>query len=210
MPFMAGRAGRSASALSNGRAKRSSGSSSTGRRSATRRTPVSSPHRSLPHRVLSWGEPRSARASISRWCNFARSKWQVERRIIDISGRRHQQFRALRYRGARPGGVHRVDHQRLAINGLAIINDSPNLGYSEHSHPPGGLENYYRQNVIGGPNAFVLVVEDFKSFTDTNGDQAGQGDRCRGPAGRWPDLLASLTVGQGRPEHRRQGAATAD
>ena len=54
----------------------------------------------------------------------------------------------------------------LTINGLAIINDSPNLGYSGHSHPPGGLENYYRQNVIGGPNAFVLVVEDFKSFAD--------------------------------------------
>jgi hypothetical protein len=33
--------------------------------------------------------------------------------------------------------------------GAASI-DSPNLGYSAHSHPPGGLQNYYRQNVIGG------------------------------------------------------------
>jgi hypothetical protein len=141
---------------------------------------------------------------------FARSKWQVERRIIDISGdgtnNSGRSVTEARDQAVSTG----LTINGLAINGLAIINDSPNLGYSEHSHPPGGLENYYRQNVIGGPNAFVLVVEDFKSFTDTNGDQAGQGDRCRGPAGRWPDLLASLTVGQGRPEHRRQGAATAD
>ena len=112
--------------------------------------------------------PRSfmGRTSISSGIDFAvvqfaRSKWQVERRIIDIfgddtdnSGRSVTQ--------ARDQAV----STGLTINGLAIINDSPNLGYSGHSHPPGGLENYYRQNVIGGPNAFVLVVEDFKSFAD--------------------------------------------
>ena len=52
------------------------------------------------------------------------------------------------------------------INGLAIINDKPNLGYSAHTLPPDGLPNYYRQNVIGGPNAFLLVVENFNSFAD--------------------------------------------
>src|SRR5260370_1037035 len=54
----------------------------------------------------------------------------------------------------------------VTINGLAIINDKPNLGYSAHTQPPGGLPLYYRQNVIGGPNAFLLVVEDFNSFAD--------------------------------------------
>src|SRR6266699_3234875 len=31
-------------------------------------------------------------------------------------------------------------------------------------NPPGGLEKYYRENVIGGPGAFVLVAKDFNSF----------------------------------------------
>jgi hypothetical protein len=89
------------------------------------------------------------------------SKWQVERRIIDISGDgTNNSGRSVTE--ARDQAV----STGLTINGLAIINDSPNLGYSGHSHPPGGLQNYYRQNVIGGPNAFVLVVEDFKSFAD--------------------------------------------
>ena len=92
---------------------------------------------------------------------FAKSKWQVERRIIDISGDgTNNSGRSVTE--ARDQAV----SSGLTINGLAIINDSPNLGYSGHSHPPGGLQNYYRQNVIGGPNAFVLVVEDFKSFAD--------------------------------------------
>jgi hypothetical protein len=34
----------------------------------------------------------------------------------------------------------------------------------EHTNPPGGLANYYRTNVIGGPGAFVVVAEDFNSF----------------------------------------------
>jgi hypothetical protein len=40
------------------------------------------------------------------------------------------------------------------------------LGYSAHTHPPGGLPNYYRQNVVGGPSAFLVVVKDFNSFAD--------------------------------------------
>jgi len=34
----------------------------------------------------------------------------------------------------------------------------------EHTNPPGGLDNYYRNNVIGGPGAFVMVAKDFNSF----------------------------------------------
>ncbi|MBV8336395.1 MAG: DUF1194 domain-containing protein, partial [Alphaproteobacteria bacterium] len=35
-----------------------------------------------------------------------------------------------------------------------------------HTQPPGGLPLYYKENVIGGPNAFLLVVQDFNSFAD--------------------------------------------
>ena len=92
---------------------------------------------------------------------FAKAKWGAARHIIDISGD-----------GTSNSGRSLADTRDQAvaagitINGLAIINDQPNLGYSAHTHPPGGLPNYYRQNVIGGPNAFLIVVKDFNSFAD--------------------------------------------
>src|SRR3989440_1384160 len=112
--------------------------------------------------------PRSfmGRTSISAaidfaMAHFAKSKWQAGRRIIDVSGDGTNN-------SGRP--VTEARDQAVAagvtINGLAIINDKPNLGYSAHTQPPGGLPLYYRQNVIGGPNAFLLVVQDFNSFAD--------------------------------------------
>jgi hypothetical protein len=112
--------------------------------------------------------PRSfmGRTSISAaidfaMAHFATSKWQASRHIIDISGDGTNN-------SGRP--VNEARDQAISrgvtINGLAIINDKPNLGYSAHTQPPGGLPLYYRQNVIGGPSAFLLVVQDFNSFAD--------------------------------------------
>jgi hypothetical protein len=113
--------------------------------------------------------PRSftGRTSISAAVDYAmgylaKSKWPgPSRRIIDISGDGTSN-------SGRPITEAR-DHavaDGVTINGLAIINDKPNLGYSAHTNPPGGLPNYYRLNVIGGPNAFLIVVKDFNSFAD--------------------------------------------
>jgi hypothetical protein len=52
----------------------------------------------------------------------------------------------------------------ITINGLAIINDHPVSWTFAHVQPPGGLPNYYRENVTGGPGSFVLEVHDFHSF----------------------------------------------
>ena len=52
----------------------------------------------------------------------------------------------------------------VTINGLVILSERPLPWNPEHTNPPGGLANYYRENVIGGPGAFVVVAEDFKSF----------------------------------------------
>ena len=52
----------------------------------------------------------------------------------------------------------------VTINGLAIINDHPVSWTFAHVQPPGGLANYYRENVTGGPGSFVLEVHDFASF----------------------------------------------
>lgn len=50
------------------------------------------------------------------------------------------------------------------INGLAIINDHPVSWTFAHVQPPGGLANYYRDNVTAGPGSFVVEVHDFASF----------------------------------------------
>jgi hypothetical protein len=52
----------------------------------------------------------------------------------------------------------------VTVNGLAIINDHPVSWTYAHVQPPGGLANYYRENVTGGPGSFVLEVHDFSSF----------------------------------------------
>ena len=33
-----------------------------------------------------------------------------------------------------------------------------------HTNPPGGLTQYYRENVSGGPGAFVVQIDDFRTF----------------------------------------------
>jgi hypothetical protein len=130
--------------------------------------------------------PRSfmGRTSISAaidfaMARFAAAKWQAKRRIIDISGDgTNNSGRAITE--ARDQAI----ASGVTINGLAIINDRPNLGYSAHTQPPGGLPLYYRQNVIGGPNAFLIVVEDFNSFADAMANKlAKEIDVARGAAG---------------------------
>ena len=55
----------------------------------------------------------------------------------------------------------------VTINGLSIFNKraAAEGGYlALHTNPPGGLAQYYRDNVIGGPGAFVVPIDDFNSF----------------------------------------------
>lgn len=54
----------------------------------------------------------------------------------------------------------------ITINGLAIINENPASWTFAHVHPPGGLPNYFRENIIGGPGSFVLEIRDFSMFAD--------------------------------------------
>jgi hypothetical protein len=52
----------------------------------------------------------------------------------------------------------------VTINGLVILSDRSVPWNAEHTNPPGGLEKYYRDTVMGGPGSFVMVAEDFQSF----------------------------------------------
>lgn len=50
----------------------------------------------------------------------------------------------------------------IIINGLVIMNDRPDFGFFRQTQIP--LDQFYRDNVIGGPGAFLIAVEDFESF----------------------------------------------
>jgi hypothetical protein len=110
--------------------------------------------------------PRSFndRTSISGGIEFAmaqfdKSPYQATRHTIDVSGD-----------GTNNAGrdVVLARDEALArgitINGLVILSDNPMSWNPDHTNPPGGLANYYRNNVVGGPNAFVMVAENFNSF----------------------------------------------
>jgi hypothetical protein len=110
--------------------------------------------------------PRSFadRTSISGAIEFAmgqldKAPYEAARRTIDISGdgtnNAGRDVAMLRDEAVAKG---------ITINGLVILSDNPMSWNPDHTNPPGGLANYYRNNVVGGPSAFVMVAENFNSF----------------------------------------------
>jgi hypothetical protein len=110
--------------------------------------------------------PRSFadRTSISGAIDFsmemlARAPFDAARRTIDISGDgTHNSGRGLL--AAREDAL----AKGVTINGLVILSERPLPWNPEHTNPPGGLAKYFQDNVVGGPGAFVMVAESFKSF----------------------------------------------
>ncbi len=114
--------------------------------------------------------PRSfaGRTAIGDGIDFAASQLAISgltatRRVIDVSGDgTNNSGRAVTV--ARDEAT----AKGITINGLAIINEK--TGGIEgtflygHTHPPNGLPNYYHDNVIGGPGAFVLQIVNFDTF----------------------------------------------
>jgi len=110
--------------------------------------------------------PRSFadRTSISGAIEFAMARlasapFAGARRAIDISGdgtnNAGRDVAELRDAAVAQG---------VTINGLVILSDRPLAWNPDHTNPPGGLDNYYRNNVIGGPGAFVMAAQNFNSF----------------------------------------------
>src|SRR5208337_3613950 len=95
---------------------------------------------------------------------FAWTGFAADLRIINVSGdgtsNQGRPVTAARDAAAEAGAV---------INGLTIFNRRAAAmgGYlALHTNPPGGLAQYYRDNVIGGTGAFVVPIDDFNSFGD--------------------------------------------
>jgi len=115
--------------------------------------------------------PRSfvGRTAIGSAINFAftlfsEAKFATDRQVIDVSGdgtsNQGTPVTAARDAAVEAGAI---------INGLTIFNRRAAAmgGYlALHTNPPGGLAQYYRDNVIGGTGAFVVLIDDFNSFGD--------------------------------------------
>lgn len=86
---------------------------------------------------------------------FAAGNIEGTRRVIDISGDGPNNSGRL-VESARDEAVARG----ITINGLPIMNDRPNFGRM----PMPNLDLYYRNCVIGGPGAFIVVANSFKTF----------------------------------------------
>lgn len=120
--------------------------------------------RDFGDRLLEMPRSFADRTSISAAIDFAvgqfpRAPFEAARRVIDVSGdgtnNSGRDVTAARDEALALG---------ITINGLVILSDQPLPWNPEHTHPPGGLANYFRNNVTGGPGSFVLEARNFQSF----------------------------------------------
>ena len=116
--------------------------------------------RRLAARISKAPITRGRYTSISSAMDFARplfaaNRFQGTRRVLDISGD-----------GSNNAGdyVNRSRDETVAagitVNGLPIVNQRLN----RFGMPMPGLDLYYRDCVIGGPGAFLVMAQDFQSF----------------------------------------------
>jgi hypothetical protein len=114
--------------------------------------------------IIAAPRPFANRTAIGAAIDFARAQFRRSgvdsaRQVIDVSGD------GTNTNGREPAPARdEAVAAGITINGLVILSPEPMPWNPLHTHPLGGLENYYRENVAGGPGTFVLVVEDFNSF----------------------------------------------
>ena len=89
-----------------------------------------------------------------------RAPFRASRRVIDVSGDGDDDNSG--------GDVTRVRDKVLSegitINALVVSEDQPLVWEDDSVYPGNGLERYYREKVVGGPGAFVIVAKDYSSF----------------------------------------------
>ena len=100
-------------------------------------------------RFVVFGETAIGDAIVRATAMFASAPGATARRVIDVSGdgRSNQ---GVPVAPARAAALARG----IVINGLAVVNEEPDL------------EAYYRDAVIGGDGAFVVVARDYADFAD--------------------------------------------
>lgn len=106
-----------------------------------------------------WGVTAIGDALLFAKRELDNAPFEADRRVIDVSGD-----------GTNNAGSwveesrDRVVARGITINALVMLPaQSGNLAEEAnvHTRPPGGLERYFRANVIGGENSFVLTADRF-------------------------------------------------
>jgi hypothetical protein len=110
--------------------------------------------------------PRSfmGSTSISSAIDFSvrqleRAPFTAERRVIDISGDGNNNS-GRSVTEARDEAL----AKDITINALVILTPLNESFRPEHTNPPGGLEKYFKDNVIAGPGAFTVPAEGHEAF----------------------------------------------
>jgi hypothetical protein len=85
---------------------------------------------------------------------YGQKRFEPTRRVLDISGD------GMNNSGRRLEGVRAsMLEEGIVMNGLAVLDRAPSPG-----NGAAALEEYYRDEVIGGPGAFLVVAEGFEAF----------------------------------------------
>jgi hypothetical protein len=127
---------------------------------------IDDPSKAAGFGELILGSPRSFynSTSIGAGINFAmaqiaKAPFEAERHAIDVSGdgtnNAGRDVTFFRDQAVAKG---------ITVNGIVILTELQFAQNPQHTNPPGGIEKYYRENVIGGPGSFVMVAEDYNSF----------------------------------------------
>ena len=112
--------------------------------------------------------PRSFRGRTAIGAGIDEAMHQLEklpvaadRKVIDVCGDGTSNL-------GRPVSEARDDAAKkgVVINGLALANESNTPWLQAHTHPPGGLGNYYRENVTTGVGSFVIEISNYESFAE--------------------------------------------
>ena len=88
-----------------------------------------------------------------------RAPFEAKRRLIDISGDGDDNNIGREVTEARDDAI----AKGVTVNGFVVL-DETLLSEDGSPYQTTELERYYRENVIGGPGAFVLVARDFTAF----------------------------------------------
>ena len=112
--------------------------------------------------IASWRHParslETAHRSDFGVTQLDQAPYKAHRRVIDVSGDGDNNS------GRAPAAARDVAIAKgITINGLVILTEPSSHSYSSHTNPPGGLANYYRNNVIGGAGAFVARFHEGRS-----------------------------------------------
>ena len=120
--------------------------------------------RSFGDRLIEAPRSFAGSTSISDAIDFSvrqleRAPFTSERRVIDVSGDGNNV-------SGRPVTDARDDAlaKNITINALVILTPLAESFRPDHTNPPGGLEKYFQDNVIGGPGSFTIVAEGHESF----------------------------------------------